>query len=68
MVFKYSDKKMETRDLIDEQKNNLLTTFGKSSFDYQPEPTNSLASRICGLRSVISEILLLAYSVYYFNS
>ncbi|MBS0498543.1 MAG: hypothetical protein HRU77_05895 [Gammaproteobacteria bacterium] len=59
---------MEARDLVDGQKNNLPATFGESSFDYQPETTNFLTSRVCGLRSVISEILLLfAYSVY-FNS
>jgi hypothetical protein len=59
---------METRGLIDGQKIIYQQhSINLCSFDYQPETTSSLGSGICGLRSVISEILLSAYSVY-FNS
>lgn len=62
MVFKYSDKKMEARDLIDVQK-SFTSNIWQIFVDYQSETTNSLTARICGLRSVISEILLPTYSL-----
>lgn len=45
-------------------KNHLPVTFNiwQIFVDYQSETTNSLTARICGLRSVISEILLPTYS------